>query len=148
MYNASLAVYYVMVIVKGYKNKEVEKIEPLFHINAILWGAGTAFASLGLTLFNQVGWDCWISAAPLGCKESWTLEPGEVTTCERGDNGSLYQWAFYYAVSYFCAYDMCRNVPVMLKHPFLTASLGCYRDGYCINVLGIPFSSSARECNG
>ena len=26
MYNASLAVYYVMVIVKGYKNKEVEKI--------------------------------------------------------------------------------------------------------------------------
>jgi len=97
MYNASLAVYYVMVIVKGRKNKEVEKIEPLFHINAILWGAGTAFASLGLTLFNQVGWDCWISAAPLGCKESWTLEPGEVTTCERGDNGSLYQWAFYYA---------------------------------------------------
>ena len=134
---------------KNYKNKEVEKIEPLFHLNAILWGAGTAFASLGLTLFNQVGWDCWISAAPLGCKESWTLEPGEVTTCERGDNGSLYQWAFYYAVSYFCAYVMCsvlfnKQAPL----PICIASLGCYCDGYCINVLGISFSSCARACNG
>lgn len=49
-----------------------------------------------IQLFNPVGWDCWISAAPLGCKETWQLEEGEVSTCERGDNGSIYQWAFYY----------------------------------------------------
>ena len=34
--------------------------------------------------------------APLGCQETWN-SPDGTTTCERGDNGSLYQWAFYYA---------------------------------------------------
>ena len=101
MYNTSLAIYYVLVIVKGWKDDEVAKIEPFLHVNAIAWGLGTGLASLGLTLFNQVGWDCWISAAPLGCQESWN-SPDGTTTCVRGDNGSLYQWAFYYAPLWFC----------------------------------------------
>lgn len=96
MYNASLSIFYVLVIVHGWKDDKIEKIEPLLHINAIAWGLGTGVASLSLTLFNQVGWDCWISAAPLGCQESWN-SPDGTTTCVRGDNGSLYQWAFYYA---------------------------------------------------
>ena len=96
MYNATLCVYYVLVIVKGWKDEDIVKIEPFFHGHAIAWGLGTGLASLGLTLFNQVGWDCWISAAPLGCQESWN-SPDGTTTCVRGDNGSLYQWAFYYA---------------------------------------------------
>eukprot|EP00547_Thalassionema_nitzschioides_P000633 CAMPEP_0194212658 /NCGR_PEP_ID=MMETSP0156-20130528/12687_1 /TAXON_ID=33649 /ORGANISM="Thalassionema nitzschioides, Strain L26-B" /LENGTH=255 /DNA_ID=CAMNT_0038940529 /DNA_START=84 /DNA_END=848 /DNA_ORIENTATION=- len=99
-YNASLALYYVLVIVKGWKNEEIVKVEPLLHGHAIAWGLGTGIASLSLTLFNQVGWDCWISAAPLGCQESWN-SPDGTTTCERGDNGSLYQWAFYYAPLWF-----------------------------------------------
>ena len=46
--------------------------------------------------------DYWkITAHPLGCKESWKLSEGEVTTCERGDNGSLYQWAFYFVPLWF-----------------------------------------------
>jgi hypothetical protein len=101
MYNGSLAAYYYLVIVKGWKDDRIVKVaEPVFHINAIAWGLGTSLASLGLTLFNQVGWDCWISAAPLGCQESWN-SPDGTTTCERGDNGSLYQWAFYYAPLWF-----------------------------------------------
>jgi len=100
MYNASLCLYYVLVIVKGWKDEEIVKVEPLFHGHAIAWGLGTGLASLGLTLFNQVGWDCWISAAPLGCQETWN-SPDGTTTCERGDNGSLYQWAFYYAPLWF-----------------------------------------------
>ena len=96
MYNASLALYYVLVIAKGWSTKDISKVEPFFHAHALIWGAGTAIASLALTLFNQVGWDCWITAAPLGCQESWN-SPDGTTTCTRGDNGSLYQWAFYYA---------------------------------------------------
>jgi hypothetical protein len=95
MYNASLSAYYVLVICKGWKDDEIVKIEPFFHAYSISWGLGTAIASLALTLFNQVGWDCWIGGYPLGCKESW--KNNGVTTCTRGDNGSLYQWAFYYA---------------------------------------------------
>ena len=100
MYNATLCVYYVLVIVKGWKDEDIVKIEPFFHGHAIAWGLGTGLASLALTLFNQVGWDCWISAAPLGCQESWN-SPDGTTTCVRGDNGSLYQWAFYYAPLWF-----------------------------------------------
>jgi hypothetical protein len=94
MYNASLSVYYVLVICRGWKDDEIVKLEPFFHAYSISWGLGTAIASLSLTLFNQVGWDCWIGAYPLGCKESW--KNNGVTTCTRGDNGSLFQWAFYY----------------------------------------------------
>jgi len=95
MYNAALAVYYFLVIVREWSGADILRIEPCFHLHAIAWGLGTAVASLALTLFNQVGWDCWISASPLGCKESW--KNNGITTCTRGDNGSLYQWAFYYA---------------------------------------------------
>eukprot|EP00585_Thalassiosira_rotula_P003164 CAMPEP_0196133584 /NCGR_PEP_ID=MMETSP0910-20130528/2751_1 /TAXON_ID=49265 /ORGANISM="Thalassiosira rotula, Strain GSO102" /LENGTH=329 /DNA_ID=CAMNT_0041393327 /DNA_START=80 /DNA_END=1069 /DNA_ORIENTATION=- len=100
MYNASLAIYYVLVIVKGWADHDIVKIEPFLHANAIAWGLGTGLASLALTLFNPVGWDCWLSAAPLGCQESWN-SPDGTTTCERGDNGSIYQWAFYYAPLWF-----------------------------------------------
>ncbi|KAL7550167.1 hypothetical protein ACHAWF_013408, partial [Thalassiosira exigua] len=100
MYNATLCVYYVLVIVKGWTDEEIVKIEPFLHGHAIAWGLGTGLASLGLTLFNRVGWDCWISGAPLGCQESWN-SPDGTTTCVRGDNGSLYQWAFYYAPLWF-----------------------------------------------
>jgi hypothetical protein len=96
MYNASLSVYYVLVIVYGWSERRIVKIEPYIHLHAISWGLGTGLASIGLTLFNQVGWDCWISAYPIGCTESWKND-GVATTCTRGDNGSIYQWAFYYA---------------------------------------------------
>lgn len=95
MYNMSLSVYFVLVIVKKWSDDRILKIEPFIHLHAMAWGLGTALASIFLTLFNQVGWDCWISASPLGCDESW--KNNGVTTCVRGDNGSLYQWAFYYA---------------------------------------------------
>ena len=95
MYNASLAVYFFLVIVKGWSDDRISRVEPFIHLHAIAWGLGTACASVALGLFNQVGWDCWISAHPIGCDESW--KNNGITTCERGDNGSLYQWAFYYA---------------------------------------------------
>lgn len=103
MYNASLAIYFVFVIVKGWKDSDIVKykIEPLLHANAIAWGLGTALASLSLTLFNPVSWDCWISSAPLGCQESWNAPAGTSTTCVRGDNSAIYQWAFYYAPLWF-----------------------------------------------
>ena len=95
MYNMSLSVYFVLIIVKKWSDDRILKIEPFIHLHAMAWGLGTALASIFLTLFNQVGWDCWISASPLGCKESWNNNG--VSTCVRGNNGSLYQWAFYYA---------------------------------------------------
>ena len=50
MYNLNLAIYYAMVIVKGKKENDIVKVEPYLHANAILWGSGTALASLPLTV--------------------------------------------------------------------------------------------------
>jgi hypothetical protein len=100
MYNASLTIYYVLDTVKEWNDHDVVKIEPFLHANAIAWGLGTGLASLALTLFNPVGWDFWLSAAPLGCEESWN-SPDGTTTFERGDNGSIYQWVFYYVPLWF-----------------------------------------------
>jgi hypothetical protein len=58
MYNASLAVYYVLVVVKNWSANAVAKVEPFLHINSIAWGVATTFSGLALGLFNPVGWDC------------------------------------------------------------------------------------------
>jgi hypothetical protein len=50
MYNASLAVYYVLVIVKEKKDHEIARIEPWLHVNAIAWGLGTGIPGLALTV--------------------------------------------------------------------------------------------------
>ena len=50
MYNASLAIYYVMVVVNNRKDADIVRIEPFLHLNSIIWGLGTALASLALTV--------------------------------------------------------------------------------------------------
>lgn len=99
-YNAGLAVYYVLVIVKGMSDEVIaKKFEPLIHAQAIILGLGTALAGQFLGLYNPLAWDCWIAPSPLGCQESWNNN-GE-TTCIRGDNASIYQWVFFYAPLWF-----------------------------------------------
>ena len=63
-YNISLAIYYLLVVVKGWKEKRVFKIEKYLHALPILAGLGTGFAGLGLKLYNGAGWICWIAPAP------------------------------------------------------------------------------------
>lgn len=95
MYNATLSLYYFLIIDKGWTDDKISKIEPFFHLNAFAWGIGTCVAGIILELFNPLGWSCYITGYPLGCKESW--ENNGVTTCNRGDNSKIYQWAFFYA---------------------------------------------------
>eukprot|EP00984_Skeletonema_dohrnii_P038573 scaffold41967_cov167-Skeletonema_dohrnii-CCMP3373.AAC.1 len=83
-YNISLAIYYILVIVKGWKEHRVSKIEKYLHALPILAGFGTGFAALGLKLYNGAGWICWIAPAP--------------NNPERNDpNYGIYRLAFLYA---------------------------------------------------
>ncbi len=59
-YNISLAVYYILVIVKGWKETRVKKIEKYLHAVPICLGVGTAFAALGLDILKPAGLLCWI----------------------------------------------------------------------------------------
>jgi len=63
-YNISLAIYYILVIVKGWKENRVSKIEKYLHALPILAGLGTGFSGLALKLYNGAGWICWIAPAP------------------------------------------------------------------------------------
>lgn len=94
MYNAALAFFYFLTINRKWNGSQLLKMQPFFHINAILWGLGTAIACLALTLFNDTGWCCWIRAAPLDCKETFWY--GSEGTCTRGDNATIYKLALYY----------------------------------------------------
>lgn len=92
MYNASMSTYYLLRIRYGWTPRKIAKVEPFMHAIPLLFGLATMIASLTLDLFNSGLFDCWIAPFPQGCEESW--RNGGVTTCERGDNASLYQWLF------------------------------------------------------
>jgi hypothetical protein len=95
-YSAFLALYYLLVIKFGWSERRLKnaRLGPTVHAVSLTFGLGTSTVCVALGLMNPIGWDCWISAVPLGCEESW-LSNGE-TTCTRGDNAKLYQWVFFY----------------------------------------------------
>eukprot|EP00984_Skeletonema_dohrnii_P020654 scaffold10131_cov82-Skeletonema_dohrnii-CCMP3373.AAC.1 len=92
--SGSLSIYYLITIRNGrFKSQQkLQKYELWLHIIPLVFGFGTAIASLALNLFNYGLWDCWIAPYPQGCEESWRNNGS--TTCLRGDNASLYQWLF------------------------------------------------------
>jgi len=88
LYSAFLAIYFWMQVAYP-KFKEgrgdLQQLEIFFHVFAWAIPLITAFASLGLKLFNNGRLWCWISAEPMTCVSSMEAEDG-VGTCERGDN--------------------------------------------------------------
>ena len=93
MYNGSLSIYYLFRIRYGWKPSQLRKVEIWLHTVPIVFALTTMIASLPLKLFNSGLFDCWIAPFPQGCEETWRSVDG-TTTCERGDNASLYQWIF------------------------------------------------------
>jgi hypothetical protein len=79
IYNASLSIYYLLVIRYGWKEEQLKSIEPFLHGVPLLWGLGTAIAGLFLTIFNSATLWCWVA-------------PYE----DRGENADIYRWAFFY----------------------------------------------------
>ena len=78
-YNASLTVFFLLVVKYGYKEHVIRrKVELWLHVIPLLVGWGTAVAGLPLQLYNAFGWTCWINSYPLGCIDN--------VDCERGDN--------------------------------------------------------------
>ena len=110
MYNAALAFFYFLTINRKWNGSQLLKVQPFFHIHALLWGLGTAVACLVLTLFNDTGWCCWIRAAPLDCQETFWY--GTEGTCTRGDNATIYKLVLYY-------------IPVWLAIVIVTAFMIC-----------------------
>jgi hypothetical protein len=94
LYNAALALYYLLIIRYQWKEKRMKKAEKYLHSVPLLWASGTSLAALGLTLLNNANLWCWIASVPLGCKGSH--RNNGVNDCERGNNQNIYRWAFFY----------------------------------------------------
>jgi hypothetical protein len=119
MYNACLALYYLLVIRYGWKNNYIAKhVEPWMHFVAVGFALGTGVAGLALDLFNPFGFTCTIMAYPPLCTQSY--ESKGPTNCIRGDNARIYQVVFwlgpaccitvFLAVSMFLVYWKIRTI--------------------------------------
>lgn len=100
LYNASLALYYVLIIRYGWTNRELIKIEPYVHTSILLFTFGTAFGLIPLKIYNHIGTVCWIIGKPQGCGNS-TFEFSDVP-CERGDWAWAYGIALFYGPLWLC----------------------------------------------
>ena len=102
VYNGFLSLYYLLVIKYKWSDKKLSQkhFEIIAHVTSLGFGLLTCIVCASLGLFNPIGWDCWISAYPLGCNQSWkarfALDDNYEPNCERGDNANLYQWLFFY----------------------------------------------------
>lgn len=112
MYNASLSTYYLLVIRYGWSESRIVKIEPWLHAIPLVFGVATMIAGLFLQLYNYGLWDCWIAGSPVGCEESW--RNGGTTTCERGDNASLYQFVSVFTTLSYSLCIKCNLLPFLL----------------------------------
>jgi hypothetical protein len=125
IYNACLALYYLLVIRYGWKNKYIAKrIEPWMHFIAVGFALSTGVVGLALDLFNPFGYACAMTAYPPFCTQSY--ENKGPTNCIRGDNVRIYQIAFwlapvccvivFLAVSMFLVYWKIRTIEAGSSH--------------------------------
>jgi hypothetical protein len=125
IYNACLAIYYLLVIRYGWKNEYIAKrVEPWMHFLAISFALSTGVVCLALDLFNPIGNRCFIAAYPPLCTQSY--ENKGPTNCIRGDNERIYRIAFwiapaccvivFLAVSMFLVYWKIRTIEAGSSH--------------------------------
>lgn len=97
IYNGCLALYYLLIVRYGISDDRMKRwIEPAMQSFAFVVAAGTALAGIPLDLYSADDVPmCWIKNHPIGCTETWQSTPENPANCERGDNSSLYRFAFY-----------------------------------------------------
>jgi len=84
-FNVSLAIYYILVIVYGWKERRVHTIEGYLIAVPFILGISTGIAGLFLNLFNGAGWICWIAPG------------GEAYPERTNPDYGIYRLAFLYA---------------------------------------------------
>jgi len=88
LYNASLCVYYVLVIRQSWVEDHIRsKAEPFMHAIPVTISLTIAILGLPFKLYNNSGWLCWIAAYPVGCQADGT--------CTRGEHADIFRWVHY-----------------------------------------------------
>lgn len=98
-YNASLSIFYLLVIRYGWKEEAILKLEPWLHTMPLLWGLWTAIAGLPLTIFNSANLWCWIAQYD-----------------DRGAHADLFRWVFFYGPLWIMILLVTINVLLIFQH--------------------------------
>jgi len=109
MYNAELAVAYLIMVRYREGNKWLTKYEPILHILPLMLALYCAILPLVYQAYNPTGgWLCWIAESPLKCSENPDVE------CARGANwdflrkatghGPLFATQIIVAVAMLCVF--------------------------------------------
>ena len=61
LYNASLSIYYFLVLFKGYKEHQVKKVEPFLHAIPVIFALSTAIAVAATDNYRSANVWCWIT---------------------------------------------------------------------------------------
>jgi hypothetical protein len=114
LYNASLAIYYVVTIRYGWSEWRMQKsrIEAYyFHTIPLIVGWGTGIASLILNLYNPILLTCRTARYPAKCE----TEQAPNTPCERGKHVNAYRVAFvdFWVWSVFLLLVVCMTAIYM-----------------------------------
>lgn len=100
MYNASLALFYLLTIRNGWPEQDLKRIEKWIHAFIVTFALGTAIALIPLNTYNNVGAVCWTMGLPQGCGNS-NHTPSDVP-CERGNHAWIYGLALFYIPLWVC----------------------------------------------
>lgn len=62
LYNTSLAFYYFLVIFKGWKEHQLQKVEPLFHLLPVTFSLASAIAAAAYSAYGNSNVWCWTTS--------------------------------------------------------------------------------------
>lgn len=103
-YNISLAIYYLLVVVRGWKEHRVAGVEKYLHAFPIAAGLGTGITGLVMKLYNGAGWICWIA-------------PGLPNHPERHNpNYGVFRLAFLYADAWAIILFLAATMAIIYFH--------------------------------
>jgi len=101
LYNASLSLYYLVVINFEWKDRQTQKLEKWMHALPLIFGLITASIPLALNIYNPADWDCWIGPTPEG---------------ERTKLANALKWAFFYGPLWASIVFASSNMARIYRH--------------------------------
>lgn len=100
IYNACLAMYYMLVINYSYTEITLIKyVEPIMHSIAFIIAFGSSLTMVSMGYMNDAGLWCWIAPYPLGCQNTlqYGNPPENTNPCTRGNYAWVMRWSLYFA---------------------------------------------------
>ena len=95
IYNACLAIYYLLVLKFKWSERKIRAIEKYMHSLPTGFGFVTSILGAILTLYNSAGMFCHIASAPFYCRK-WDL------SCDRGEYSHILVWVFFFGPIWAC----------------------------------------------